>query len=247
MLAALLMVLCGCGGVVGTAGADPVVVARLVDDRPASIQRRADSAAITARVRAALRGSAGATGTISLVTAPLSLSGSVRLGFADGRPDALELVCDLVLPGRTVPARVRAVDGKVYVGGDALLGQLGAGQAQWALVDEDSADPVAVDMFRTMAGLSNLLLGIASVPAAGQVELFDLGAQVWDGRQTHRYRAGWEDSVTVDMWLDQADLPVSIILDSQLEPGPMHANLALAGFDGDVDIAVPDPATVYDG
>lgn len=243
----LLAVLSGCGGIAGRGIADPVAVARLADDRPVTMQRPADGAAVTARVRAALRRSTGATGTISLATGRRSLSGSVRMAFADGMPAALELVCDLVVNDRATPARVRTVGGKVYVGGDELLGELGAGQAQWALVSDDSADPVAVAMFQTVSGLSALLLGIASIPAATDVELSDLGTQRLGEVLTHRYRAGWADSVVVDMWLDQADLPVSIMLDSQLDPMPMHVNLALAGFDRAVDIPVPDPGTVYFG
>lgn len=156
---------------------------------------------------------------------------------------AMDMRMTLDSMGQHVRLRLRLVDGQLYLAGEQLLAEAGAGDKSWALASPDSSSQVLAQMGQQMRSLTGLT-EVATSMTGAITEVTDLGPVVVEGVSVTHYRVrSTMAPQPVDLWLNSADLPIKV----SSRQGSQSVTMTVTSYNRSFVIKAPDPEDVYTG
>lgn len=201
---------------------------------------RLDPAEFSRRLEAANRTVKTVEANLDASLAGTTLTADYRMVTAG---PAMDMRMTLDSKDQSIRLRVRLVDGQLYLAGQQLLAEAGAGDKPWALASPDSSSQVLAQMGRQMQGLTDLTEVATSVTGV-ITEVTELGPGVVEEVPVTHYRVrSTMAPQPIDLWLNSADLPIRV----SSRQGSQSMTMTATSYNRSFVIKAPDPEDVYTG
>ena len=201
---------------------------------------RLDPAEFSRRLEAANRTVKTVEANLDAVMAGVTLIADYRVVAAG---PAMDMRMTLDSKGQNVRLRLRLVDGHLYLAGEQLLAEAGAGDKSWALASPDSSSQVLAQMGRQMRSLTELT-ELATSMTGAITEVTELGPGVVEEVAVTHYRVrSTMAPQPIDLWLNSADLPIRV----SSRQGSQSMTMTVTSYNRSFVIKAPDPEDVYTG